>query len=91
MLLEAKGIEESEYHTLVASLRFHTAVLLLPPWPEIYVQDDERDHTFEHCVRVHHSLVRLYTKQGFQLLVVPPGPVDARAADVLRMLTDLRG
>jgi predicted ATPase len=86
MLLEANGIDALEYDRIVSGLRFHTQVLLLPPWPEIYVHDEERDHPFEHCIRVHHSLVRLYATHGFQLEEVAPGTVEQRKARVLRLL-----
>lgn len=86
MLLEVNGIGASEYNDLVASLRFHALVFVLLPWSEIFVQDEERDHSFEHCKSVHQSLVRFYSRQGFQLVEVPVGPVQQRTAHVLEVL-----
>ena len=66
--------------------QFHPTVFVLPPWREIYVQDDERDHDFEHCQRVHHALVALYRGLGFVVDTLPCAPVPARVAFVLQAL-----
>lgn len=87
MLREASHGTASDDPDLAATVRLHPQVFVLPPWPAIYVQDDERDHSFAHCERVHHGLVGLYRGLGFDLVDVPCVPAAARAEHVLRCLS----
>lgn len=65
----------------------HLLVFVLPPWPQIYTTDAERDHDFEHAVAVHRGLVRWYSTCGYELNEVPRLPVSQRADHVLRTLS----
>lgn len=53
-------------------------VFMLPPWQEIYRQDDERDQTYEDAIRVSESLTRWYEDLGFEIVIVPQSTVLAR-------------
>lgn len=90
MLDEASAPAPAEFASMQARLAlrqyFHPTVFVLPPWREIYVQDAERDHDFEHCQRVHHALVALYGGLGFVVDVLPCTPVPTRVAHVLQVL-----
>jgi predicted ATPase len=59
---------------------------VLPPWEEIYVADDERDHTFAHAARVYESLVAWYQSCGYQVAAVPRLAVGKRCDHVLSVL-----
>lgn len=65
---------------------FHELVFILPPWKEIYVTDSERDHSFEHALRVHAEVVELYAALGYEPSEVPRGTPVQRAEHVLRSL-----
>jgi predicted ATPase len=65
---------------------YHRQVFLLPPWPEIYRTDTERDQTYEESVRVHDALREWYLRCGYELVTVPPGPVADRCELVLKTL-----
>jgi predicted ATPase len=71
----------------LAALRFHKTVFVLPPWPEIYRTDAERDQSFAHAERVHGEVVRWYRRCGYAINEVPRAPVEARAEHVLLCLT----
>lgn len=66
--------------------RFHDPVFVLPPWPEIFCNDAERDQTWEQAVAVHAEIVRWYARCGYSLHEVPRGPVARRADHVLAVL-----
>lgn len=53
-------------------------VFLVPPWPEIYVQDDERRHDFAAAERAYLHLAEAYRRRGYQTLVLPKLPVPER-------------
>ncbi|HET9204630.1 MAG TPA: AAA family ATPase [Burkholderiaceae bacterium] len=93
-LVEALGMVHEvaplSAHELGAALRthpFHPCVFILPPWPDIYTKDEERDHSFPWVERVHGALVRWYGSCGYVLHEVPRVSVGARAEFVLRTLT----
>ena len=68
----------------VADACFHPVVVFMPPWPEIYVQDDERRHSFEKAQADHDRLRLDYRRLGFELLTPPRGTVGERADWFLR-------
>ncbi len=74
---------------MLQSVEFHPEVFILPPWPEIYVRDAERDHDFAHCQRVHEALRRWYGACGYRLLEVPCMAPQQRAEHVLQHLAGL--
>ena len=61
-------------------------MFLTPPWPEIYVADDERPHSLEAAVEEYERLLGAYPKLGYETIVLPKVDVAARADLVLRSL-----
>lgn len=72
--------------TAAGLFRYHTRVFVAPPWPQIYVHDEERTQNFDHAVRAHDATVDAYTSQGYQLITLPRTSVDDRLRFVLRHL-----
>ena len=62
---------------------YNPTVFFFPPWAEIYVQDAERDHTFEHAVMVGNITVDWYQELGFNVLEVPKLPPGQRMKFIL--------
>ena len=60
--------------------RYNNQVLLLEPWEEIYVRDDERTMSFADTIPFHGALTDAYERAGYSLVPVPRGSVDNRAA-----------
>jgi predicted ATPase len=86
MLHEARPMPGSELSALLADFVFHPVVFILPPWPEIYTRDSERDHSLGHCMAVHARLVSWYTRCGYQLREVAREAPALRARHVLQAL-----
>lgn len=61
-------------------------VFLLPPWKDIYVQDNERMESFEEAVKIHESLVASYREYNYSPFLVPFGTLEERMDFVLRNL-----
>jgi predicted ATPase len=59
--------------------RFNSRVFIAPPWPEIYVQDAERRHTFEDGVSEYVALVPAYEEYGYTVVHLPKTTVERRA------------
>lgn len=90
LLHEAAPLSEGELDGTLRAHPFHATVFMLPPWPAIYRTDAERDHPFEHAVRVHGDLLRWYTRIGYRVHELPCVGVAERARLVLEVLADDR-
>jgi predicted ATPase len=86
MLHEAGAIDDAEVRRQLATLRFHDPVFLLPPWPAIYVNDSERDQSFDDALRVDAALRRWYTHCGWRWVELAPDTVERRADRLLQGL-----
>lgn len=87
MAVEAALLSAAEAAELLRPLDFHRQVFILPPWPEIYVVDAERDHGFDHCQRVHEALMRWYPACGYRVQELPRASPRQRAEHLLRSLS----
>ena len=63
-------------------------VFLFPPWRDIYRIDEERDHTFDHSVRVYSLTRDWYRKAGYEIAEVPIDTPQARTKFILDHLDD---
>ena len=84
------GLDARTGGTLLAALgrthRYRRRVFLTPPWPEIYVQDEERRHDFAAACREHDRLARDYPALGYETIALPRLPVPERADWLLAAL-----
>lgn len=76
------ALDESASKQLVDSYPYEF-VFLFPPWADIYRTDDERDHPFEHAVRVYESIRNWYPRMGYTVTEVPIDTPENRAAFIL--------
>jgi predicted ATPase len=80
------AISVTEVAARVKEFRYNEIVFLLPPWPEIYRADAERDQSFPEAVAVCESLRQWYTQWHYQVVEVPRGSVEARADFILQTI-----
>jgi len=66
--------------------RYHQRVFLAPPWPEIYVTDNERRHSLDAGVAEYQRLVNEYPALGYEVTILPKVGIAERAEFVLRTL-----
>ncbi len=77
-------------HLEEAAQRFlyHPSVFILPPWPEIYTQDQERKQNWEEVIATHQQMMKTYEQVGYQLIEVPRIAVSERADFILKRLSN---
>ncbi|MGC4045116.1 MAG: AAA family ATPase [Armatimonas sp.] len=63
----------------VTHCRYHRMVFVTPPWEEIFVNDNERRHSFAEAVAEYEGLLEGYAGLGFQVVVLPRITVAERA------------
>src|SRR5690606_6864020 len=61
-------------------------IFLLPPWEEIYQQDNERYESFEQAEKIFHFLKIGYEKYGYKVIEVPVGTIKDRVNFILENL-----
>jgi predicted ATPase len=82
-------LNESELNTWLSKYQYCSRVFVLPPWKAIYVNDDERNHTFEHAESVHSIMQQWYHRLGmYQIIEVPKVSVAERCTFVLEALAN---
>ena len=64
-------------------------IFLLPPWKEIYKQDNERYETFEESQKIHDYLLMGYEKYGYQVIEIPFGNLESRKKFIFNKLRQL--
>jgi predicted ATPase len=80
-------LNESELSTWLSKYQYGSKVFVLPPWKAIYVNDDERDHTFEHAESVYGTVLDWYRRlDRYQVVEVPKVSVAERCKFVLQTL-----
>ncbi|APG48367.1 putative ATPase [Phaeobacter porticola] len=72
--------------TLIGADTYHAVVFLTPPWPEIYVQEAERQHGFADALEEYDRLYAAYSALGYEVIILPKTDVTARADFVLKRL-----
>lgn len=55
-------------------------IFLLPPWEEIYEQDNERYESFEEATTIYYHLKETYENYQYTPIEVPTGTLEERAA-----------
>ena len=65
------------FYTTCNKHRYDT-VFILPPWKDIYTQDNERYETYEEAEKIHKFLIQSYQKYGYEVIVVPFGTLKER-------------
>jgi len=85
--LDMKGIDvPAHLKRAVAAYRYRREVFVVPPWPDIFAADAERQKTFADACREYEALAEGYLAAGYRLVEVPRIGVEARADFVLRHL-----
>jgi predicted ATPase len=64
----------------------YDTVFLLPPWQEIYKQDNERYESYEQAETIYNFLLKGYQNYDYNVHEVPVGPVEERTHYILEKL-----
>ncbi len=84
----ASPLNDSELSMWLSNYQYFPKVFVLPPWKAIYVNDAERDHTFDHAESVNRIAQEWYRRRGYQVLEVPMVSVVERCTFVIRALAN---
>lgn len=82
----AKLPEDNALIQAIETYRYRRTVFILPPWAEIYKNDNQRTQTFAEAVKTYVILYRTYLECGYDPIEIRKGPVEQRAAQILARL-----
>ncbi|MBZ9732496.1 AAA family ATPase [Mesorhizobium sp. CA9] len=78
------GLPVPDHITSAAEkFRYARRIFVAPPWPEIFIQDEERRQTLDEAERTFRSVTGVYAELGYDLVPLPLAPVDERVRFVL--------
>jgi predicted ATPase len=84
------GLDVPAHWTRAAErFRFNAKVFLVPPWPEIFANDEERKHSFDEALAQYKTLPLTYERFGYAPVIVPKAPVADRADFILPSLSPI--
>jgi len=70
------------------SLKYlYDTVFIMPPWKDIYINDEERYESFEQSLAIHNHLYNTYTGIGYKPIEVPIGKVKHRVTFILKKIS----
>lgn len=66
----------------------YNKIFVLPPWEEIYEQDNERYESFEQAEKLYDFLKKSYENYGYKTFEVPVGSIKYRAEFIIGKIKD---
>lgn len=63
----------------VTDIKYNKKVFILPPWKQIYENDDERKQDWNEAISTYNAMKLTYRKYGYELIEVPIGSITNRA------------
>ena len=64
----------------------YNKVIVLPPWEEIYIQDDVRYESFEESKKIYDEIIKTYNYFKMKPIVLSKGSVKDRVEDILEII-----
>lgn len=78
--LDRIQVEVPKHFIEIGQSHIYDKVFILPPWQEIFANDQERIEKFEETEAIHNELIRTYTAYGMPPIVVPKLSVEKRVS-----------
>ena len=76
--LDGIEVEVPKQFIEIGKSHIYDKVFILPPWQDIFANDQERIENFNESEAIHNELVSTYTAYGMTPIVVPKLPVEKR-------------
>jgi predicted ATPase len=80
------GVDPTASFQAAEKAKYNRTAFLLPPWREIFVQDEFRGMSFEEYSKFHALICSTYTEAGYSMVEVPLVPVEQRVSFILTVI-----
>jgi len=74
-----------ELITKVKKIKYNK-VIVLPPWKEIYVQDDVRYESFEEATKIYKEIIKVYDLFKMNPIILNKGTLNQRVEKILEII-----
>lgn len=78
--LEGIQVEVPKHFVEIGESHIYDKIFILPPWQEIFANDQERIENFDETEAIHNELITTYTAYGMPPIVVPKLSVEKRVS-----------
>ena len=78
--LDGIQVDVPNHFVEIGQSHIYDKVFILPPWQEIFANDQERIENFDETEAIHNELVKTYTAYGMPPIVVPKLSVEKRVS-----------
>ncbi len=68
---------------------YNRQVFILPPWADIYVNDNERWQSFEEATAIYKSIKATYADLGFAIVELPKVSLEKRLSFIIDFLNNI--
>lgn len=79
-------LNNHKYDHLVSEFRYFKTVFIVPPWQEIFCQDDERKLSFLDALEEYNRLLKFYAQSGYSIVQIPKVSVARRSQFIISYL-----
>jgi len=81
------GIKYPDIYINESKRNLYDIVFIMPPWKDIYINDEERYESFEQSLAIHNHLNNTYISVGYKPIEVPFGDVKQRVDFILNKIS----
>ena len=78
--LDGIQVDVPKHFIEIGKSHIYDKVFILPPWQEIFTNDQERIENFDETEAIHNELIKTYTAYGMPPIVVPKHSVEKRVS-----------
>lgn len=86
--LNFKNVEYPDSFIKTTKKNRYDKVFILPPWEEIYVNDNERYESFNMATLIYRALEKTYVNFGYSPIIIKPGTLKERTQQILNCLSE---
>lgn len=79
------GVDYPDIYEATSKKYKYSQILLMPPWKEIYTEDEERYENFEQSLAIYNHLKNAYRNLGYKITEIPFGSVKERVDFILNV------
>lgn len=84
--LDYTNADYPNHFNKTCNMNRYDSIFLLPPWKDIYTQDNERYESFKEAEKIYRYLKSGYRKYGYEIDEVPSGSLEFRANYIFKKL-----
>ena len=79
-------IKYDNYFIESAKKIVYDKIFILPPWKDIYINDNVRYESFDQCKQIHEEIVKVYKELKVEIIVLEKNSVPNRIDNILQII-----